>query len=274
MYSVCLTVFLVVSICSLTAQQPTFFRSTTFKGLSGLAPSAVALAKDEVRAVYYHEQTVAVVDLGPRNELHDCNIIEVYEPSEATDVLRNLSMTARPQVVSFQEITRLMQQCELLDGLQVEATSTLPTNALSRGTRIAASSITLFSGILPGTKWCGTGDLAENYHDLGDLPHIDRCCRNHDLCPIKVRAQQTRYNLTNYSLYTNLNFLQITLYLRPSTLSMFKSCQPSNGEFDGADIFQYRQGAVYRRHRKKSIFFLRSIKKICTCEKGILTKRY
>lgn len=76
MYSVYLTVLLVLSMCILTAQQPTFFRNT-FKGLSGLTPSAIALAKDEIRAVYYHEQTVAVVDLGSRNELHDCNIIEV-----------------------------------------------------------------------------------------------------------------------------------------------------------------------------------------------------
>ncbi|XP_020280232.1 uncharacterized protein LOC109852972 isoform X2 [Pseudomyrmex gracilis] len=195
MYSVCLTVFLVVSICNLTVQQPTFFRST-FKGLSGLTPSA--LVSNEIRAVYYHEQTVAVVDLGPNNELRDCNVIEVYEPIEAIQVLQNLSTTLHPQMVSFQEITRLMQQCELIDSLQVETTSTYPTNTLSRGTRIAASSITLFSG----TKWCGTGDIAENYHDLGDLPHIDRCCRTHDLCPIKIRAQQTRYNLTNYSLYT------------------------------------------------------------------------
>lgn len=70
----CLTFFLVVSICNLTVQQPTFFRST-FKGLSGLTPSA--LANNEIRAVYYHEQTVAVVDLGPNNELRDCNVIEV-----------------------------------------------------------------------------------------------------------------------------------------------------------------------------------------------------
>lgn len=195
------TFLLVVSMCSLTAQQPTFFKST-FKGLSGLTPSATALANDEIRVVYYHEQTVAVVDLGPNNELHDCNIIEVYEPPQAIEIIRNLSMISHPQVVSFQEMTRLMQQCELLDKLRADDTTTLPTNALSRGSRIAASSITLFSGILPGTKWCGTGDIAENYHDLGDLPHIDRCCRTHDLCPIKVRAQQTRYNLTNYSLYT------------------------------------------------------------------------
>ncbi|KAL6436325.1 hypothetical protein ACFW04_004696 [Cataglyphis niger] len=189
--------FLIVSsVCSLTAQ-PTFFKNT-FKGLGDIVSNPSAPSNDEIRVVYYHEQTVAVINLGPSNELRDCNIIEVYEPSEATEVLRNLSMILQPQVVSFQEITRLMQQCELLDKLQVKATSALPMNALSR----AASSITLFSGILPGTKWCGTGDIAENYHDLGDLPHIDRCCRTHDLCPIKVRAQQTRYNLTNYSLYT------------------------------------------------------------------------
>ncbi|XP_072751663.1 uncharacterized protein [Anoplolepis gracilipes] len=195
MHSVRLTFLFIMSICSLTAQ-PTFFRST-FKGLNGVASSPSSLANDEIRAVYYHEQTVAVINLGSSNELRDCNIIEVYEPSEATEVLRNLS-TLQPQMVSFQEMTRLMQQCELLDKFQVQPTTALPTNALSR----AASSITLFSGILPGTKWCGTGDIADNYHDLGDLPHIDRCCRSHDLCPIKVRAQQTRYNLTNYSLYT------------------------------------------------------------------------
>ncbi|KAL6436324.1 hypothetical protein ACFW04_004696 [Cataglyphis niger] len=197
MHSMRLMFFLIVSsVCSLTAQ-PTFFKNT-FKGLGDIVSNPSAPSNDEIRVVYYHEQTVAVINLGPSNELRDCNIIEVYEPSEATEVLRNLSMILQPQVVSFQEITRLMQQCELLDKLQVKATSALPMNALSR----AASSITLFSGILPGTKWCGTGDIAENYHDLGDLPHIDRCCRTHDLCPIKVRAQQTRYNLTNYSLYT------------------------------------------------------------------------
>ncbi|EFN79339.1 uncharacterized protein LOC105187861 [Harpegnathos saltator] len=202
MYSINIrTCLLVVSACGLTAQQPTFFKST-FKGLNGLTSGISVLADNEIRAVYYYEQTVAVVDLGPRNVLHDCNIIEVYEPSEAAEVIRNLSVTLHPQVVSFQEITRLMQQCELLDSIRVETTSTSPTNVLSRGTRIAASSITLLSGILPGTKWCGTGDIAESYHDLGDVPYVDRCCRTHDLCPVKIRAQQTRYNLTNYSLYT------------------------------------------------------------------------
>lgn len=53
-----------------------------------------------------------------------------------------------------------------------------------------------------GTKWCGTGDIANDYFDLGTEPSVDTCCRSHDLCPVKVRARSQRYNLTNNSLYT------------------------------------------------------------------------
>lgn len=56
--------------------------------------------------------------------------------------------------------------------------------------------------VLAGTKWCGTGDIAKTYHDLGAEPKVDMCCRAHDLCPVKVRAYSKRYNLTNGSLYT------------------------------------------------------------------------
>lgn len=53
-----------------------------------------------------------------------------------------------------------------------------------------------------GTKWCGTGDIAETYSDLGSEMAMDRCCRQHDLCPVKIRAYQNKYELTNESLYT------------------------------------------------------------------------
>lgn len=65
-----------------------------------------------------------------------------------------------------------MQQCELLDGLQVEATSTLPTNALSKGTRIAASSITLFSGILPGKSFSHVPTVSELQNLLTKTKHV------------------------------------------------------------------------------------------------------
>lgn len=31
---------------------------------------------------------------------------------------------------------------------------------------------------------------------------MDRCCRTHDLCPVKVRGYSERYNLTNNSIIT------------------------------------------------------------------------
>lgn len=32
---------------------------------------------------------------------------------------------------------------------------------------LAGNPFSLFSGVFPGTKWCGTGDIAKNFHDLG-----------------------------------------------------------------------------------------------------------
>lgn len=40
---------------------------------------------------------------------------------------------------------------------------------------------TLLNGVVPGTKWCGLGDLAKNFHDLGTEESMDRCCRSHGL---------------------------------------------------------------------------------------------
>lgn len=34
---------------------------------------------------------------------------------------------------------------------------------------LAGNPFSLFSGVFPGTKWCGTGDIAKNFHDLGTV---------------------------------------------------------------------------------------------------------
>lgn len=63
-------------------------------------------------------------------------------------------------------------------------------------------SASLSLSLVTGTKWCGTGDIAETYSDLGSEMAMDRCCRQHDLCPVKIRAYQNKYELMNDSLYT------------------------------------------------------------------------
>ncbi|KAI1304201.1 Phospholipase A2 [Halotydeus destructor] len=56
--------------------------------------------------------------------------------------------------------------------------------------------------IYPGTKWCGAGNIADNYDDLGLDSRADACCREHDHCDVSIAAKETKYNLTNKDAYT------------------------------------------------------------------------
>uniref|UniRef100_A0A336MZ82 phospholipase A2 n=1 Tax=Culicoides sonorensis TaxID=179676 RepID=A0A336MZ82_CULSO len=42
----------------------------------------------------------------------------------------------------------------------------------------------------PGTKWCGPGNSAKNYDDLGENVAEDKCCRAHDNCDDHLLAGQ------------------------------------------------------------------------------------
>lgn len=51
---------------------------------------------------------------------------------------------------------------------------------------------------------------------------------------------------------------------------MLEGCQPSNSESTGANLFQYRQGGMCRRHTDKPTHLLGAVKRICTCEERVL----
>ncbi|XP_026488072.1 phospholipase A2-like [Vanessa tameamea] len=62
-----------------------------------------------------------------------------------------------------------------------------------------------FNLIYPGTKWCGPGNIADDYDDLGTSQEADICCRDHDNCPDTIPAGETKHNLTNEAYYTKLS---------------------------------------------------------------------
>ncbi|KAH8289295.1 hypothetical protein KR054_003433 [Drosophila jambulina] len=187
--------------------------------------SGKRVSNESLIMIYYHDQTIAVTELGPQKLLLGCELIEIYNDKEGKMLLESLSQYNRPLEIKFDEMLKLMDQCEHVDKLSYASrhkTSKLESGAggersssssgsdssstavsLKFGANILPRSpISLLSGIIPGTKWCGTGDIAETYSDLGSEMAMDRCCRQHDLCPVKIRAYQHKYELENDSLYT------------------------------------------------------------------------
>ena len=54
----------------------------------------------------------------------------------------------------------------------------------------------------PDTKWCGKGDIAEAYDDLGEAKAADECCRAHDHCPDFIEGFDFKFNYFNLGLHT------------------------------------------------------------------------
>ncbi|XP_033969174.1 uncharacterized protein proca1 [Trematomus bernacchii] len=50
----------------------------------------------------------------------------------------------------------------------------------------------------PGTLWCGAGNMADNYDQLGDFAETDSCCRIHDHCPHVIHSFSANYGHTNF----------------------------------------------------------------------------
>ncbi|XP_013101273.1 uncharacterized protein LOC106083011 [Stomoxys calcitrans] len=168
------------------------------------------LSNDSLLMIYYHDSTIAVTELGPEKLLLGCELIEIYTEQEGKKLLSSLSKYNRPLEIKFEEMLKLMRQCERVDKLTYAArnagkaadASTTPTSGLNIVTPLVTPFVSGLSGIIPGTKWCGSGDIAATYSDLGSESHMDRCCRQHDLCPIKIGPMQNKYGINNDAIYT------------------------------------------------------------------------
>lgn len=56
----------------------------------------------------------------------------------------------------------------------------------------------------PGTKWCGPGNTANDYDDLGSDKDVDSCCRDHDHCD-NMAAGEEKNGLKNEDYFTRLH---------------------------------------------------------------------
>lgn len=65
---------------------------------------------------------------------------------------------------------------ELRDGPDVQGDEpSKPEEDEDNRDGLAGNPFSLFSGVFPGTKWCGTGDIAKNFHDLGTVRNTRSC---------------------------------------------------------------------------------------------------
>nr|QHO60752.1 salivary phospholipase A2 [Sergentomyia schwetzi] len=55
---------------------------------------------------------------------------------------------------------------------------------------------------MPNTKWCGTGNGAGIYNQLGGASRADMCCRKHDHCKLNIQAMTNKWQFFNYRFYT------------------------------------------------------------------------
>lgn len=56
----------------------------------------------------------------------------------------------------------------------------------------------------PGTKWCGPGNTADGYDDLGNDAETDKCCRQHDHCD-NIPSGEEKHGLKNDDYFTRLH---------------------------------------------------------------------
>ncbi|XP_072941182.1 uncharacterized protein [Epargyreus clarus] len=105
-----------------------------------------------------------------------------------------------PDVATWFNYDRLKTECmerhrEMT--YMMELKNKVGENTLARSRRSLRENF-----IMPGTKWCGAGQLAERYSELGPDRAEDRCCRAHDNCGLNIGAFKRRFGLFNFRPFT------------------------------------------------------------------------
>ena len=135
------------------------------------------------KAGYYFEQTIAILQQDD-STIEECELLDVYTEEQRESQLADLSSKMPVESVGMDKMHEILDSCLRLD--KTNNTDTEEIDGLNVGN--------VFENplIYVGTNWCGKGNVAENYHDLGRWSENDRCCRAHDYCPMQIKPHTIR----------------------------------------------------------------------------------
>jgi len=136
-------------------------------------------------------------------------IVNIRTPKSSPLVLENLCAAdsrlqmRRPLIKTIRQLVKTKVK-EVTSQKMINITETcgnLPSSQKISDVGFMNGIWNFFRVIFPETKWCGMGDVAESYPDLGSGTE-DICCRNHDFCPINVEGGKRLNNLENTARHT------------------------------------------------------------------------
>lgn len=111
----------------------------------------------------------------------------------------------------FERMIDEEEQCFSMDSVQL---STLEKNSVKSVKRLVRSTGQKGGSgvktkqrfrrglIVPGTLWCGSGNKAPSYSDLGVFSETDKCCREHDHCQDTILSFHSKFGVFNRNIFT------------------------------------------------------------------------
>ncbi|XP_071338576.1 uncharacterized protein [Trachinotus anak] len=171
-------------------------------GLSCLR-SSPADVDGQTRVTFLREDTAGVRSLYLTLWSGDMRLVtcEVNSGPLATERYRTLCDRSAKQA---QEITRRFNISVLStpDAPCAPVYSSAPKFPRPRGDGTEGRARGRRALILPGTLWCGKGNDAVRYDQLGMFEDTDRCCREHDHCLHVIPTFTVNYGVFNPNFYT------------------------------------------------------------------------
>ncbi|XP_029963470.1 uncharacterized protein LOC115399948 isoform X2 [Salarias fasciatus] len=133
--------------------------------------------------------------VSPAGKLVNCSITATHvQVKSFVQECRMLGMRARPDApfTRMEEVRSMCREMTQRAGRAKADTSEdfeEPDKTLRRSKR---------GFTYPGTLWCGAGNMADSYEQLGHFSETDSCCRIHDHCPHVIHAFSSKYGHTNF----------------------------------------------------------------------------